>query len=145
VAFGRGPGWPRLLRDRARPDPLPGDVRAAPGHLDAGLNVIADDVVWKRDWLVDMVRLFEGRHVTVVAVRVPEAEGARREILRGERHAGWNRGSARAADADAIYDIEIDTTHTPPKILAQQLVDWIRTSPTPIAFARLRERFEREP
>jgi chloramphenicol 3-O phosphotransferase len=62
---------------------------------------------------------FEGRHVTFVAVRVSEAEGARREILRGERHAGWNRGSARAADADAIYDIEIDTTHTPPNILAQ--------------------------
>jgi chloramphenicol 3-O phosphotransferase len=76
--------------------------------LDAGLNVIADDVVWKRigssTWCA-----FEGRHVTPVAVRVSKPK-VRREILRGERRR-WNRGSARAADADAIYDIDIDTTH----------------------------------
>jgi len=46
-----------------------------------------------------MVRLFEGYHVTFVGVRVSDAEGARREIQRDDRHAGWNRGSARAAHA----------------------------------------------
>jgi hypothetical protein len=60
---------------------------------------------------------------TFVGVHVSDAEGARREILRGDRHAGWNRGSARAARAHAIYDVEIDTTSVPPNRLAQQLVD----------------------
>ena len=30
--------------------------RAIKAYLDFGLHVIADDVIWKRDWLVDMVR-----------------------------------------------------------------------------------------
>jgi hypothetical protein len=34
--------------------------RAIKAYLDFGLHVIADDVIWKRDWLVDMVRLFDG-------------------------------------------------------------------------------------
>ena len=71
--------------------------RAIRAYLDAGLNVIADDVVWKREWLVDMVRLFEGYDVTFVGVRVSDADGARREIQRGDRHAVSNRGCARSA------------------------------------------------
>jgi chloramphenicol 3-O phosphotransferase len=74
--------------------------RAIRAYLDAGLNVIADDVVWKREWLVDMVRLFEG------------------------------------------YDLEVDTTSTPPNILAGELVARMRASPPPTAFARLRKRFQ---
>jgi chloramphenicol 3-O phosphotransferase len=112
--------------------------RAIKAYLDFGLHVIADDVIWKRDWLVDMVRLFDGYHVTFVGVHVSDAEGARREILRGDRHAGWNRGSARAAHAYAIYDVEIDTTSLPPNMLAQQLVDQLAACPSPTAFATLR-------
>ena len=67
-----------------------------------------------------------------------DAEGARREILRGDRHAGWNRGSARAAHAYAIYDVEVDTTTLPPNILAQQLVKQLAACPSPTAFATLR-------
>ena len=114
--------------------------RAIKAYLDFGLHVIADDVVWKRDWLVDMVRLFDGYHVTFVGVHVSDAEGARREILRGDRHAGWNRGGARAAHAHAIYDLEIDTTSLPPNVLAQQLVDQLAACPSPTAFATLRAR-----
>ena len=84
------------------------------------------------------MRLFDGYHVTFVGVHVSDAEGARREILRGDRHAGWNRGSARAAHAHAIYDVEIDTTSLPPNVLAQQLVDRLAACPSPTAFATLR-------
>jgi hypothetical protein len=41
--------------------------------------------------------------------------------------------------------LEVDTTNTPPNILAEQLVDWMGRSPTPSAFATLRQRFESEP
>jgi chloramphenicol 3-O phosphotransferase len=71
-------------------------------------------------------------------VHVSDAEGARREILRGDRHAGWNRGSARAAHA--IYEVEIDTTSLPPNVLAQQLVDQLAACPEPTAFATPRRR-----
>jgi chloramphenicol 3-O phosphotransferase len=132
-------------RSKTGPDARPGDVRPLPGHSRISgrrPHVIADGVVWKREWLVDMVHLFEGYDVTFVGVRVSDAEGARREIQRGDRHAGWNRGSARAAHADAIYDLEVDTTSTPPNILAGQLVAQMRASPPPTAFARLRKRLQ---
>lgn len=118
--------------------------RAIKAYLDLGVHVIADDVVWKREWLVDMVRLFEGYHATLVGVRVSDAEGARREIQRGDRHAGWNRGSARAAHAYARYDLEVDTTDAPPSALARDLVARLAAC-EPTAFAALRQAFAGEP
>src|ERR1700733_9174391 len=46
---------------------------------------------------------------------------ARRERERSGRVAGANRGSARAAHADAEYDVEIDTTDGQLAALAQEL------------------------
>jgi chloramphenicol 3-O phosphotransferase len=78
--------------------------------------------------------------IWVVGVHVSDGEGARREVLRGDRHGGWSRGSARAAHENAleIYDIEIDTTERPPHVLARDLAQQIEDRPEPAAFARLR-------
>ncbi|BBA87664.1 hypothetical protein MPSD_20970 [Mycobacterium pseudoshottsii JCM 15466] len=64
-------------------------------YLDNGMNVVADDVIWKREWLIDTLQIFEGAQVWMVGVHVSDEEGARREEERGDRYAGWNRGSAR--------------------------------------------------
>jgi chloramphenicol 3-O phosphotransferase len=114
-----------------------GAIRA---YLDAGLDVIADDVVWKQDWLACATRVFDGCRVWFVGVHVADEEGARREVLRGDRHGGWNRGSARAAHTNArgIYDFEIDTTERPPHVLARDLAERIEACSEPTAFARLR-------
>lgn len=96
--------------------------RAIRAYLDNGMNVIADDVIWTREWLVDALRVFEGCRVWMVGVHVSDEEGARRELERGDRHPGWNRGSARAAHADAEYDFELDTTATPVHELASRIV-----------------------
>jgi chloramphenicol 3-O phosphotransferase len=110
-------------------------------YLDNGMNVIADDVIWKREWLIDALRIFGGYQVWMVGVHVSDDEGARREQERGDRHPGWNRGSARAAHADAEYDFELDTTATPVPVLARELYEWYQTCPEPTAFDRLRKRF----
>jgi chloramphenicol 3-O phosphotransferase len=114
--------------------------RAIRAYLDAGLDVVADDVVWKREWLADATRVFDGCRVWFVGVHVSDEEGARREVQRGDRHGGWNRGSARAAHRNAlgIYDVEIDTTDRPPHMLARELAARIEECPEPSAFARLR-------
>ena len=41
--------------------------------IDFGLHVIADDVVWKRDWLVDMVR-FATLRARLVQHLLPSAQ-----------------------------------------------------------------------
>lgn len=110
-------------------------------YLDAGMNVVADDVIWKREWLVDALRIFDGCQVWMVGVHVSDEEGARREQERADRHAGWHRGSARAAHADAEYDVELDTTAIPAAPLARELYERYLNCREPAAFNRLRKRF----
>ncbi|AXN44022.1 Chloramphenicol 3-O phosphotransferase [Mycobacterium marinum] len=110
-------------------------------YLDNGMNVVADDVIWKREWLIDALQIFEGVQVWMVGVHVSDEEGARREEERGDRYAGWNRGSARAAHRDAEYDFELDTTASPVRELARELYETYQACPQPTAFDRLRKRF----
>jgi chloramphenicol 3-O phosphotransferase len=110
-------------------------------YLDEGINVIADDLIWTRDWLVDFLRIFEGYEVWLVGVHVADEEGARREAERGNRLAGVNRGSARAAHADTEYDFEIDTTDALLPELARELYERYQTCRHPGAFDRLCKRF----
>ena len=53
--------------------------------LDEGINVISDDLVWTRDWLVDFLRIFEGDEVWLAGIHVSDKEGARSEVERGDR------------------------------------------------------------
>jgi len=110
-------------------------------YLDNGMNVIADDVIWKREWLVDALQIFDGCRVWMVGVHVSDAEGSRREQERGDRYAGWNRGSARAAHADAEYDFALDTTACPTATLARDLHARYQACREPTAFHRLQKRF----
>jgi chloramphenicol 3-O phosphotransferase len=109
--------------------------------LDEGINVVADDLIWTHDWLVDFLRIFEGYQVWLVGVHVSDEEGARREVERYSGIPGTNRGSARAAHADMEYDFELDTTDAAMPVLARELYDGYQTCRHPWAFDRLRERF----
>jgi chloramphenicol 3-O phosphotransferase len=97
-------------------------------YLDRGFNIIADEVLWKKEWLEDCRRALEGYEVSFVHVYCDDQEGARRETARGDRHAGWNRGSAYYSK---LYldrcDAEIDTTHQSPSECAKTLIDELQT------------------
>jgi chloramphenicol 3-O phosphotransferase len=127
---------PGELLDRA----MYARYRATAAYLDAGLNVIADEVLWKPEWLEVALGVFEPYSVTFVGVHVEDAEGARRERERGDRHAGWNRGSAWCAHKNArgVYDLEIDTTHDSPAECARKVKDALDAGLTPAAFGKLR-------
>jgi chloramphenicol 3-O phosphotransferase len=117
--------------------------RATAAYLDAGLNVIADEVLWKHEWLEEALRVFEPYDVFFIGVRVSDAEGARRERERGDRHAGWNRGSARRAheNAHGLYDLEIDTTHETPASAARKVKDALDGGLKPAMFRKLHTLF----
>jgi chloramphenicol 3-O phosphotransferase len=109
--------------------------------LDEGINVISDDLIWTRDWLVDFLSTFDGYEVWLVGLHVSDEEGARRESNRTGRIAGANRGSAVAAHADMEYDVELDTTEAGTQALAQGLHEKCQALPRSTAFDRLRTRF----
>lgn len=120
---------------------MAGRYRAIRAYLDLGLNVIADEVLWKREWLEDAVRLLESYEVYLVGVHVSDTEGARREHDRGDRHEGWNRGSARAAHRHCpSYDLEIDTTQLSPAAAAEKIKHLLEGHQAPSAVPQLRRR-----
>lgn len=69
---------PGPLLDRA----MHARYRAIRAYLDNGMNVIADDVIWKRQWLVDALRIFDGCQVWMVGCTSPT-----RRALAGRRNA----------------------------------------------------------
>jgi chloramphenicol 3-O phosphotransferase len=115
--------------------------RAIAQFLDEGLNVIADDVIWKREWLLDALEILARYQVFMVGVFVSDAEGARREAVRGDRHPGWDRGSARYAHHDAIYDVSIDTTLMAPQQEAVRIKQALDLDPHGRAFGEMRQKF----
>jgi chloramphenicol 3-O phosphotransferase len=114
--------------------------RAIAQFLDEGLNVIADDVIWKREWLLDALEILAPYRVLMVGVFVSDAEGARREVVRGDRHPGWDRGSARYAHHDAIYDLTIDTTTMTPEQEAVRVKHALDSNPQGEAFGQMRRK-----
>jgi chloramphenicol 3-O-phosphotransferase len=70
------------------------------------------------------------------ASRAPKAYGARSS-------AAIETPAETAAERprDAIYDLEVDTTSTPPSILARQLIDRMQSLPRPMVVDRLRARY----
>jgi chloramphenicol 3-O phosphotransferase len=77
----------------------------------------------------------------MVGVFVSDAEGARREVIRGDRHPGWDRGSARYAHHDAIYDLKVDTTLMTPQQEATRIKKALDTRPKGKAFDQMRRKF----
>jgi chloramphenicol 3-O phosphotransferase len=119
-----------------------GRYRAVAQLLELGLNVISDEVIWKREWLVNALRTFETYRVFFVGVFVSDDEAERRHVSRaaGRLGSGWYRGSARCAHEDAIYDLKIDTTEESPEVCARRIREAVSSGLRPTAFEELRAR-----
>lgn len=115
--------------------------KAMAAYLERGLNVIADEVFWTREWLDESLRVFEPYRSYYVGVYCDEAEIARREVERGDRYVGWAHGSQIYSHKDAIYDLSINSTGLTPKQCAQQLLDFLKENPSPISAQKMREKF----
>jgi len=117
-----------------------GRYRAVAQLLELGLNVISDEVIWKREWLVNALRTFETYRVFFVGVFVSDNEAERRHLARGRLGSSWYQGSARYAHEDAIYDLKIDTTEESPEVCSRRIREAISLGLRPTAFEELRAR-----
>ncbi|MBX9572982.1 MAG: hypothetical protein K2X77_29065 [Candidatus Obscuribacterales bacterium] len=115
--------------------------RSMAAYLDRGLNLIADEVFWSRDWLEESLRVFESYRVYYIGAYCQEEEICRREIQRGDRYLGWAVGSQLYVHRDAIYDLELDTTEMTPMQCAQSIIQFINENPEPLAGSKMREKF----
>lgn len=109
-------------------------------YLDRGLNVLADEVFWTRDWLLESLSIFAPYTSYYVGILCSDEELSRREVERGDRHLGWARGSQIYAHKDAIYDLTIDNTKKTPLECAQEIKLFVETRPATAA-EKMREKF----
>jgi chloramphenicol 3-O phosphotransferase len=124
---------------------MTGRTQSIANFLGLGFNVIADDVVWERAWLEETLRLLAPYRVYYVGVHCDDAVSARRERERGDRHAGWARGSGRMAHQDATYDLTIDTSHESPERCAARIKAALDGGLAPTAMDAMQRRFGIDP
>jgi chloramphenicol 3-O phosphotransferase len=114
--------------------------RAMAAYLDYGLNLIADEVIWKRDWLEEGLRVLEPYTVWFVGVYCDDRTLGHREVIRGDRTAGWGRGSQLYTHRDAEYDIVVDTSVTGPPEHARKIAAAVTSGDRPTACDRMRSK-----
>ncbi len=86
-----------------------------------GFNVLADDVAFDQGAVSDWTEALADLQVTWVAVRCDPDVAEARERARGDRVPGLARGLSSAVHRHAIYDGELDTSHTDVEALSAQL------------------------
>jgi len=103
----------------------------------AGFPVILDHVMARREWLDELLSLFEGTPVLFVAVRAPLEVLEQREKDRGDRNAGLAREQFDVVHRHSVYDLELDTSVLSPTQCAQVIRDRVTVGPG-AGFERMR-------
>lgn len=114
--------------------------KAIAAFLKSGLNIIADDVIWKRLWLEECLKSLAPYEVYFIGLFCDERILAQREIQRGDRRSGWARGSQIYAHMDTTYDIRIDNSGLTPEQEAKVISERFASGLEPKAFAEMRSR-----
>lgn len=115
--------------------------KAMAAYLERGLNIVADEVFWTREWLLESLRVFKPYDCYYVGIFCEDAELRRREVERGDRYIGWARGSQIYAHKDALYDLEIDNTIKTPLECALAVKNLVDTRSKPEAADEMRRKF----
>jgi chloramphenicol 3-O phosphotransferase len=141
AAFQKGLWDKQEIVQRAWPNIITGFHAAAAAIARAGSWVIMDDVLEEDPpWIEHCLELFEGLEVIFVGVHCPLEELEHREKERGNRKAGMARLQFEQVHAQAIYDIEVDTSVLSPEECVVRIVDYLDAGRRPTALEQLRER-----
>ena len=117
---------------------LRGMRRAMRAMIDAGVNIIIDDILLMPDFLHDYLEVFNADQVLLVGVRCDLRIIEAREAQRLGRFPGTAAGQFISCHAHETYDVEVDTGRQSPEACAAQVIDAVGRPAT--AFARLLER-----
>lgn len=101
-----------------------------------GFNLIVDDLLLERSWLLDYLRVLRDFEVWFVQVYCPPDVLEARERARGDRSVGQARGQAMQVHQHGIYDLTVDTSLLSSEEGAAQIIAALEHKPT--AFDQLR-------
>ncbi|RUR13889.1 hypothetical protein [Legionella sp. km772] len=127
--------------------------RSISAYLDAGINVVSDQLFWSSKWFRSALDVFIPYHVFYVGMFVSDEEGVRRELQRSSnagsddivgngRPGGWNRTSAIMTHENMIYDFSIDNTHLSIAKTAQEIKAAYEATREPMAWKTLYQTYK---
>lgn len=116
-----------------------GHLRAVAGMASEGNNVVIDQVLTKRSWLLDAVRIFEPFDVLFVGVRCSLPELERREKLRGDRAVGQAARQFPLVHRHGEYDVECETEMLSPAESARRVIDGLKSGVRVSTFSKQRD------
>ncbi|MBX9688911.1 MAG: chloramphenicol phosphotransferase CPT family protein [Candidatus Obscuribacterales bacterium] len=131
----------RILPGKYLNESMLARYKSIAAYLDRGLNVIADEVFWTKEWLLESLRVLENYKTYYIGIRCSDQELSRREAARGDRYLGWARGSQIYAHKDAIYDLEIENSNKSPDECAIEIKNFIESDKAPKAAEEMRAKF----
>ena len=117
---------------------LRGMRRAMAAMLSADNNIIIDDIVMEKEFLMDYLSVFNGLKLYFVGVRCPYPVIEKRESNRPGRFPGTAYGQMKICHSHNIYDVQVNTAEHSPGTCALMVIERIRKGP-PEAFRLLRE------
>ena len=127
-----------LARDEVLERTRLGHLHAVAGMVREGNDVIVDQVLSRRSWLLDAVRIFDGFDVLFVGIRCSLPELERRERLRGDRDEGQAARQFPNVHDHGKYDLECDTDDSSPAVCASRIVEALKSDLRASTFSEIR-------
>ena len=117
---------------------LRGMRRAIAAFAASGVDVVVDDLLLERGFLLDYLDAFVALDVVFVGVRCDLDTVNQRERSRPGRFPGTAAAHYLRVHEDCDYDVEVDTAACTPREGARQVIAVRAALPRPTAFERLR-------
>ncbi len=133
-----GPPHTAVVFGEAGKTVLQGMRRAIRALVDAGTNVIIDDIILEAGFLQDYLEVLRGVDVLFVGVTCSMDVINRREALRPGRFPGTALGHLEVCHAHGDYDVTVDTGSQSPRACARKVIEFLESG-TPGAFERIRQ------
>ncbi len=106
-------------------------------YADRGNNLIVDYILYKPEWLSDLLKALQGRKVYLIGIKVPLDVLEERERKRETSPIGHARSHYDIVHQDMIYDLELNVSNLTPAQSASKIKEYISTHPTPAALKKL--------
>ena len=114
---------------------------AIQAYASKGNNVIVDYILYKRDWLRDLVYSLHGCKVYMIGIKAPLDILEIRELSRGTSPVGHARSHYNTVHQNMIYDLEIDVSKTFPEQSTDLIIDFMKQENHPKSLETLYKKF----
>lgn len=110
---------------------------AIKAYAKVGNNVVVDYILYKPEWLPDLVSNLKGMNVYLIGIKAPLSVLEEREKKRGTSPVGHARSHYDQVHKGMVYDLELDVSKLTPQQSAEQILEFVKTHPNPTALKQI--------